>query len=156
MNWQQLEASAPEFARLVRDRFDAHGMVMLGTLRKNGWPRITPIEFTIWDGDFLLGGMWQSQKMLDLLRDPRCAIHSATVDKDVVPGDAKLYGRAVPLAESRTAGYWEHLRVTTGFSHEGPAHVFTVDFESGGYVRIAGDELQWLAWPGGTWQARKG
>lgn len=70
---------------------------MLGTLRKNGWPRVTPIEYTFWEGELVLGGMWQSKKLLDLLRDSRCVIYSTTNDKSGQQGDAKLYGRAFPL-----------------------------------------------------------
>ncbi len=77
-SWEGFVREAPELSELVKARFDSTDLVMLGTLRKNGWPRITPIEFTYFEGDFVIGGMWQSKKMLDLLRDPRCVIHSTT------------------------------------------------------------------------------
>lgn len=80
-SWEGFVREAPELSELVKTRFDSTDLVMLGTLRKNGWPRITPIEFTYFEGDFVIGGMWQSKKMLDLLRDPRCVIHSTTSNK---------------------------------------------------------------------------
>ncbi len=36
------------------------------------------------------GGMWQSKKALDLLRDPRFALHSASLDAAEWKGDAKI------------------------------------------------------------------
>jgi hypothetical protein len=80
--WSEFERLAPELAALAKERFAATEFVMLGTLRKNGWPRISPIEYTIFDGQFTMGGMWQAKKALDILRDPRCVVHSATTNKN--------------------------------------------------------------------------
>ena len=49
---------------------------MLGTLRADGSPRISPCEVDLVDGRLCFGMMWQSHKALDLLRDPRLAVHS--------------------------------------------------------------------------------
>lgn len=150
--WEDFAAAAPELAGLVRARFDATDLVMLGTLRKNGWPRITPIEFTFWEGELTLGGMWQSKKCLDLLRDSRCAVHSTTSDKSGEQGDAKLYGRATPLAPEREEPYWQHIFERLNWRPAGPAHVFTIDIESAAYVVFGGGEMRMLRWPGPqTW-----
>jgi hypothetical protein len=94
MRWAEFESSAPELATLAKDRFAATELIMLGTLRKDGWPRISPCEYAIWEGDFMVGGIWQSKKCLDLIRDPRCTIHNATSDKNGRGGDVKVYARA--------------------------------------------------------------
>jgi hypothetical protein len=147
--WNEFKEAAPELAGLAKERFDSTQLVMLGTLRKDGWPRVTPIEFTIFEGDFVIGGMWQSKKMLDLLRDDRCAVHSTTSDKNGQQGDAKLYGRARAMAEERLEPYWQHIFAEIGWRPEGPAHVFTIDIESAAYVKFAGDgTMRRLTWPG--------
>ena len=154
--WDEFAQDSPEIAELARQRFESTQLVMLGTLRKNGWPRVTPIEYTFWEGELVLGGMWQSRKLLDLLRDPRCAIHSTTTDKSGQEGDAKLYGRALPLAEEREEGYWQHIHAETGWRPSGPAHVFTIDIESAGYVRFTPEgTMEWLTWPGNEWRRSK-
>lgn len=147
MRWQDLKEAAPELAALAEERFDVTDLVMLGTLRKDGWPRITPIEYAFYDGDLVIGGMWQSKKMLDLLRDPRCTLHSVTTDKSGRQGDIKVYGRAVPLATEREPGYWEHIYETIGFRPDGPAHVFTIDVQSIAYVVFDGHAMQVQLWP---------
>jgi len=114
--WSQFETDCPDLARLARERFGATDLVMLGTLRKNGWPRITPIEYTIWEGELVLGGMWQSRKMLDLLRDPRCAIHSTTTNKNGQEGDVKL-----TVGDSSRSGARARLLATHLRDHELPA-----------------------------------
>ncbi len=151
MNWDDFATAAPELARLALDRFKATELVMIGTLRKNGFPRISPVEWSIWDGEFVTGGMYRSKKCLDLLRDPRCVIHSTTTNKNGEEGDVKLYGRAIPLAQERLAPYWDYIFATTGWRADGPAHIFTIDFESGGYLRFGDGKMRMLTWPGGTW-----
>ncbi len=131
MNWHDFVASAPALAALGRERLDRSGLVMLGTLRRDGGPRITPIEFFIFDADLTLSGMWRSMKLLDLLRDPRCALHSTTANKDGSEGDFKLYGRAIPEDD---AGYRERwgaaVHAATGWRPEGAFHLFRVDIEA--------------------------
>ena len=75
---------------------------MLGTLRPTGWPRISPCELDLVDGELLLGMMWQSPKARDLLRDDRCVLHSCTSDRAGSEGDFKLYGRARDVEDPAT------------------------------------------------------
>lgn len=56
---------------------DATGVALLGTLRLDGSPRISPIEPYLADGQLLIGAMAWSQKAADLRRDPRHVLHSA-------------------------------------------------------------------------------
>ncbi len=154
--WLEFGRDAPELARLAEERFTSTQLVLLGTLRKNGWPRITPLEYTFYDGELALGGMWRSKKFLDLLRDSRCVIHSTTSDKDGKQGDVKLYGRATPLAPEREEKYWQHIFALMNWRPNGPAHVFTVEIESASYVKFDGDgTMHWLTWPGGRWRTKR-
>ena len=97
--WSEIESAAPELAGRARAAFDAHKHKVLATLRRDGSPRISGIEATITDGELWLGMMPGSRKALDLRRDPRLALHSASDDPPDDPtawtGDAKLSGRAV-------------------------------------------------------------
>src|SRR5262245_20572123 len=97
-SWSEVEAAAPELAARARTAFDAHRHKVLATLRRDGSPRLSGIEAGFVDGELLLGMMPGSRKALDLRRDPRLALHSASVDPPddptTWPGDAKLAGRA--------------------------------------------------------------
>ena len=156
-SWSAFANATPELAALARERFEARQLLMLGTLRRNGWPRISPIEFTFFEDDLVVGGMWRSKKMLDLLRDSRCTLHSATSNKDGQEGDVKIYARAFPLAPEREERYWQHVFDVIGWRPDGPAHAFTIDIESAGYIRFDGEgTMRWLTWPGpNQWQQRK-
>ena len=93
--WGDFETGAPELAALATDRFASTQLLLLGTIRRNGWPRISPCEYLFVDGDIYLGMIWRSKKALDLLREPRCVLHSTTTSKNGDEGDVKIYGRAV-------------------------------------------------------------
>src|SRR5262245_15221688 len=100
MNWTEFKQAAPELAEKAESLFDVSGIIFLGTIRKDGSPRISPVEVLITDGKLYLGMMWQSLKALDLLRDPRCTVHSAVRDRHATEGEFKLHGRAIDIRDS--------------------------------------------------------
>jgi Pyridoxamine 5'-phosphate oxidase len=98
--WQDVEESEPEFAQRVRALFDAHRHKTIATLRADGSPRISGIETVFENGELAFGSMPNARKGADLDRDPRFALHSATVDpvegsEAQWPGEAKISGRAI-------------------------------------------------------------
>ena len=98
--WQDVEQAEPEFAQRVRALFDAHRHKTIATLRADGSPRISGIEAGFEDGELVFGSMPNARKGADLHRDPRFALHSATVDpvegsEPQWPGEAKISGRAI-------------------------------------------------------------
>jgi Pyridoxamine 5'-phosphate oxidase len=95
--WAEFEAEAPALAAAVRERFDAHKHKTIATLRKDGSPRISGIECDIEEGELRFGSMLGGVKALDLLRDPRFALHSGSDDPAVWTADAKVAGRAVEI-----------------------------------------------------------
>ena len=106
--WYDVERSDREFAKRVRRLFDAHRHKTIATLRADGSPRISGIEATFSGGELTFGSMPRARKGADLRRDPRFALHSATVDpiegsEAQWPGEAKISGRAI-LAAPRSAG----------------------------------------------------
>ncbi|MFC5906003.1 pyridoxamine 5'-phosphate oxidase family protein [Streptacidiphilus monticola] len=110
-DWRELETAEPEFASRVRAVFDVRKHKTLATLRKDGSPRISGIEIAFAEGEIRLGMMPGSVKARDVLRDPRLAVHSPTVDTPeddpgAWAGEAKVSGRAVQVAppEGGSAG----------------------------------------------------
>jgi hypothetical protein len=93
-DWSDVEREAPDLAARARRSFDAGKHKTMATLRADGAPRISGTEVDFFEGRAYLGSMLGAVKARDLLRDPRCAIHSATVDTDLTIGDAKLSANA--------------------------------------------------------------
>lgn len=101
--WRDVEQAEPEFAQRVRALFDAHRHKTVATLRADGSPRISGIEAVFEDGELVFGSMPNARKGADLRRDPRFAVHSATVDpvdgaEAQWPGRGEDLGRAIAAA----------------------------------------------------------
>ena len=106
-------------------------IAMLATLRRDGSPRVSPIGPYLVLGHLLFGVM-RSKKVHDLLRDPRCTLHSSVCDINGTEGEFKLYGRAVLVEDPqiRDGDYPAWWR-----SHPPAAcHVFSMDIDSAAFV----------------------
>jgi hypothetical protein len=147
MRWDEFGARCPELATLGEERLRRHELCLLGTLRRNGHPRISPVEPDFVDGELMLGMMWRSPKALDLARDPRCVLHSVVTTRHGTDGDFKLYGRAVDVADpDRRARYRATIKARIDWEPAEPNyHLFAIDVESAGFV-IFGEERYGLAW----------
>ena len=135
MNWKTFQETAPELARLAEERFVQSGVALLGTLHKDGSPRISPVEPLIADGELLLGLMWRSTKALDLLRDPRCTLHSAVTSLEGTEGECKLDGRAAEAADPVMRS--EHQGIfRQHWAEHAPTlfHVFALDPEHAAFI----------------------
>jgi len=134
MNWNEFKAAAPELAEAGEKLFERVGVVLVGTLRKDGSPRISPVEQLIVGSQLYLGMMPDSLKAQDLLRDGRCTIHSLISDKTAPEGEFKLHGQAVNVQDqAERKFYCDELKKKIGFSPEGmPFHLFSIDIQSAG------------------------
>jgi nitroimidazol reductase NimA-like FMN-containing flavoprotein (pyridoxamine 5'-phosphate oxidase superfamily) len=146
-NWGAFAAGDPDLAVLAAARIDRDGLVLVGTLRANGWPRISPVEPLVVGPELYLGMMWRSRKALDLLRDPRLVVHSATKDASGAEGDVKIYGRAVEVtgADEREE-YCRRLEERIDWRPEGDFHLFAVDITEVGYFAVAGGGHEVHTW----------
>jgi hypothetical protein len=120
--------------------------VLLGTNRADGWPRISPCEAFVVDGELMLGMMWKSRKALDLLRDPRLSIATVQTEREPTYGDLKLYGTAVDVPEPRRRlAYADHLEANIAWRPAEPYHLFSADIQRAGYISF-GDERRMARW----------
>jgi hypothetical protein len=126
MTWNRLEAGAPELARLGRELLEATGVAMLGTVRSDGWPRISPVGTFFIDAELVVGVMTRSAKARDLRRDPRYALQTPVTEPDAGAPELKLHGRVEP--SEADGGWWAGGR------------------EGADVYRLAVDEAVYLEW----------
>jgi hypothetical protein len=117
-------------------------------VRRDGAPRLGGLETLFANGDLWLGMMLDSFKVRDLLRDPRFELHSATTDKQVTEGDARIAGSAVDVQDEATfAQYREAFTAHTGDpAPPGPFRLFRADVREIVLLRPAGDHLDLDFW----------
>jgi hypothetical protein len=152
MRWGGFEKSCPEFAGMVRERFEREQIFLLGTVRPDGSPRISAVECDFVDADLMIGMIWRSTKALDLLRDPRMTIHSLVPDKareSESQGDMKLYGQALEVTDpERKRRYEDAIHARIDWRPSEPYHCFALDIDRAGLVRFGDggrDVWTWLA-----------
>jgi hypothetical protein len=147
-SWDDLTTAAPELARQAQARIESTGLALLATLRRDGSPRISGVEPLFAHGELWLGMMDASLKARDLQRDPRMALHNATVDKDVTEGDVKISGRAIEVTDTDAkARFSEAVRSHSGGDMPpGPFHLFRIDVTELADLRPAGDHLLIRSW----------
>ena len=146
--WAEFAEAAPKLAARGEAQFARTGLALVGTLRRDGWPRISPVEPFIANGQLYLGMMLRSVKALDLLRDPRCVVHSTVSNRDGTEGEFKVYGRAVEVTDPEE---WQIFADAVfdaiGFrptADEG--HCFRISIESVAFSRLEGEEFQRQLW----------
>jgi hypothetical protein len=105
--WQDLELGAPAIARLGMTRLTCPRVALLGTLRRDASPRISPVEPCVAEGQLLIGAMTWSGKAADLRRDPRYVLHSAVTGPDSGEGELKLSGTAAEVSQDHRSGVAE-------------------------------------------------
>jgi hypothetical protein len=98
--WAHFEAAAPELAANGRALIERFRFVLAGTIRRDGTPRISPVEAHLVRGHLMLVMITGTLKARDLLRDPRIVVNSPVTDPDdpnVI--EYKLRGRVVEVEE---------------------------------------------------------
>jgi Pyridoxamine 5'-phosphate oxidase len=157
--WTDLSTEAPRLADLAERRLVATGLLMLATLRRDGFPRISPVEPLVVDGKLKLhddrlwvGMMPGSTKSRDLRRDGRFGLHSATADKNVSDGDVKMWGTAELVSDRDTlVRLSDDIFASVGHRFEvGEFDAYALDLLGVSSVEVRGDTMFVTTWKPGA------
>jgi len=160
MHWSDLERAQPRLAARGRDRLIGPGVLLVATIRRDGTPRLSPVEPLVLDGDLWLSMLWQSTKARDLLRDPRILVHSVVSNRDGGDGEFKVRGAARAEHDAGVQRrYAETVTASLGWSPTpGRFHLFAVDIAQVTFMHYddaTGDQFTAM-WPPGREFARRG
>jgi hypothetical protein len=149
--WEEFAAAAPRIATIFQRRHAATGnLCMLATLRSDGFPRISPMEPRIFEGELWLIGMPHTAKFADL-RHPRFSLHTATVDTQVGDGDAKLWGTVHDVQDEALHRRWaDSLFEESGFDLRGQQFdtFYAADITGASSVEVIDGHLDITVWTG--------
>ncbi|MGH3157297.1 MAG: pyridoxamine 5'-phosphate oxidase family protein [Streptosporangiaceae bacterium] len=160
MHWSDIERGQPRLARRGHERLIRPGVLLVATIRRDGTPRLSPVEPLLLDGDLWLSMMWQSTKARDLRRDPRVLVHSVITSREGTEGEFKIRGTARaqddPAVQRR---YADAVTASLDWSPvPGEFHLFAVDIEQVTFIRYdhtTGDQFTAM-WPPGREFVRRG
>jgi hypothetical protein len=110
VRWAEFEQAAPELAAIGRERVERHGFMLLGTVRRDGTARISPVGVRLVDGELTMSFIGGSAKERDVRRDPRVLLHSPVLHAGDPNDELKLRGRAVEIEDPplvRKAALWD-------------------------------------------------
>jgi hypothetical protein len=94
MKWSDMAAREPALGAAAHDRLIKPGVLLVGTVRRDGSARISGVEPLIMDGELWLSMMRGSTKARDLGRDPRILLHSIVTGPEAAGGEIKVRGTA--------------------------------------------------------------
>jgi hypothetical protein len=162
MRWDDLQTQQPRLGALVHDRLIAPGVLLVVTVRRDGTPRLSPVEPFVLDGDLWLSMLQGSLKAADLHRDARILVHNIVTGPNGEAGEVKLRGAAVAVAvddRDSQQRYADAVSAALPWSPEvGRFHLFRIELEDVTFLRYdnaTGDQFL-TRWPAGTETVRRG
>jgi hypothetical protein len=152
VRWSDLERDAPRLAARARALLVDPGVLLVATIRRDGSPRLSPVEPLLLDGDLWLSMLWQSRKAADLLADDRILVHSIVTTREGDPGEVKLRGRAVAVDDAAPRDRYREAVATLGWQPVEPFfHLFRIEIDDVTSVRYEHPGDQYVArWPAGV------
>lgn len=93
VSWSAFASDAPELAAAVQGALERHGFAFVGTVRRDGSPRISPVEVHVSDGRLFVVLIPRTAKAHDLDRDPRIALQSPVASAGAPGLEVKLRAR---------------------------------------------------------------
>jgi hypothetical protein len=93
MHWSDISARQPALGAVADRLLIEPGVLLAGTIRRDGTARISGVEPLVLDGDLWLSMMSGSAKCRDLGRDPRVVLNSV-ITSPSPPAEIKVRGTA--------------------------------------------------------------
>jgi hypothetical protein len=147
VQWADFEEAAPEPAAQGRELIERFRFVLVGTIRRDGTPRISPVEAHIVGGRLMLVMITGTLKASDLLRDPRILLHSPVTHPDDHNAEFKLRGRAIELGDQALReATADAIAEASGWRPPLGWHFFSIDIEDAAFIMWEGGELRMARW----------
>ena len=147
--WADFESAAPELAAQGRELIDRQGFVLLGTIRRDGTPRISPVEARVVQGHLMLVMIRGTHKARDVLRDSRLVLNTPVFDPADPGCELKLRGRAV-VVEDRDLleATVKATEAASGWRPPANWHFFSVEVEDVALMEWDRGALAMTRWAG--------
>ncbi len=145
--WANFEAAAPMLAAQGRELIERFRFVLVGTIRSDGTPRISPVEARIVRGHLMLVMIPDTLKARDLLRDPRILVNSPITHPDDPNTEFKLRGRVVEIRDQALReATADAIEAASGWRPPAGWHFFSLDIEDAAFLAWQSGMLDMTRW----------
>jgi hypothetical protein len=154
-SFADVERVEPDLADRVRSILSSTTNGVLGTIRRDGSPRLSGADPYFYDGQLRIWSMPRARKGQDLRRDPRVAVHSIPWDSrkvrhgaaDVGEADAKVSGTAMLVSDAGAlSAFRAWLKSERGVEPPEDWDLFTIDIDALAVISVDNGQLlvdQW-------------
>jgi Pyridoxamine 5'-phosphate oxidase len=138
-SFADVENAEPDLADRARAVLSSTTNAVLGTIQRDGAPRLSGADPYFHDGQLRIWSMPGARKGQDLRRDPRIAVHSIPWDSrrlrdgaaDAGAADAKVSGTAVLTTDAgEHAAFRSWLKAERGAEPPEDWDLFTIDIDA--------------------------
>ena len=149
-SFADIENVEPDLADRVRAILSSTTNAVLGTIRRDGSPRLSGADPYFHDGQLRIWSMPLARKGQDMRRDPRVAVHSIPWDSrrlregaaDVGLADAKVSGTAVLVSDGdERSAFRAWLKSERGFDPPDDWDLFTIDINALTVIAVDNGQL---------------
>jgi len=154
-SFADVENVEPDLADRVRAILSSTTNAVLGTIRRDGSPRLSGADPYFHDGQLCIWSMPRARKGQDLRRDPRVAVHSIPWDSrrlrdgaaDVGQADAKVSGTAALVSDAGAlSAFRVWLRSERGVEQPEDWDLFTIDIDALTVISVDNGQLVVERW----------
>ena len=145
--WADFESAVPELATQARALIERFHFVLVGTIRRDGTPRISAVEAHFVRSHLMLvmiAGTWKAR---DLLRDPRILLNTPITRPDEPEAEFKLRGRAIEIQDQALREATAHaIKAESGWRPPEKWHFFSIDIEDAALIEWQDGEMHMARW----------
>jgi nitroimidazol reductase NimA-like FMN-containing flavoprotein (pyridoxamine 5'-phosphate oxidase superfamily) len=154
-SFADVENVEPDLANRVRAILSSTTNAVLGTIRRDGSPRLSGADPYFHDGQLRIWSMPRARKGQDLRRDPRVAVHSIPWDSrklrdgaaDVGEADAKVSGTAELVSDAGAqSAFRAWLTSERGVEPPQDWDLFTIDIDALTVISVDNGQLVIDGW----------
>jgi hypothetical protein len=147
LRWADFAAAAPPLAGQGSALIERFGFALVGTVRADGSPRISPVAVHLVNGDLMLVMIPGTHKARDVLRDSRIVLQSPVTEPAEPGPEFKLRGLAAEVSGDRareaTADTVERL---SGWRPLQSWLFLAVTVQAAAYMAWSGDQMSLTRW----------
>jgi pyridoxamine 5'-phosphate oxidase-like protein len=145
--WADFEREAPDLAAQGGELIGRFGFVLAGTIRRDGTPRISPVEARVVEGHLMLIMIRGTHKARDVLRDSRLVLNTPVFDPADPGCEFKLRGRAVAVEDrSLLEATTNATEAASGWRPPADWHFFSIEVDDVALMEWDRGELTMTRW----------